>query len=81
MHESPLKSLTDYSYFVSQLLNRPNVERSTIVIWSNSPYTGTAESEVFFRSGIRLRLREAIDFDARLIASYGYEVYRDNEKI
>lgn len=81
MSESPLKSLAEYSRFVSQFLNRPNVERSTVVVWSNSPYTGTAEGEIFFRGSIRLRMREELDFDAELITSYGYEVYRGNEKL
>jgi hypothetical protein len=66
---------------VSQLFNRSDVERSTIVVWSNSPYTGTAEGEVFFKGNIRLRIREELDFDAALITSYGYEIYRDDEKL
>ncbi|AFZ60259.1 hypothetical protein H6G54_08205 [Anabaena cylindrica FACHB-243] len=81
MSESPLKSLAEYSQFVSQILNRSDVERSTLVLWSNSPYTGTAEGEVFFKGNIKLRMREELDFDAELITSYGYEVYRNNEKL
>jgi hypothetical protein len=81
MSEFPLKSLAEYSRFVSRLFNRSDVERSTIVVWSNSPYTGTAEGEVFFKGNIRLRIREELDFDATLITSYGYEVYRDDEKL
>jgi hypothetical protein len=34
-----------------------------------------------FSSGIRLRLREELDFDAGLITSYGYEVYRGAERL
>jgi hypothetical protein len=81
MNQSPLQSLAEYSRFVSQLLNRSDVEQSTIVVWSNSPYTGTAEGEVFFQENIRLRIREELDFDAALITSYGYEVYRGDEKL
>ena len=81
MSESPLKSLTEYSRFVSQILSHSDVERSTIVVWSNSLYTGTAEGEVLFKLGIRLRIREELDFDAEMIASYGYEVYRGDEKL
>ncbi len=76
-----LKSLAEYSRFVSQLLDRSDVERSTIMVWSNSPYTGTAEGEVFFKGNIRPRIREELDFDTVLITSYGYEVYRDDEKL
>jgi len=81
MSDNPLKSLTDYSHFVAELLNHPSVERSTVVVWSDSPYTGVAEGEVHFSNGVRLRLREELDFEANLIASYGYEVYQDDERL
>jgi hypothetical protein len=81
MSEYPLKSLADYSRFVAEILDRPDVQHSTVAVWSDSPYTGTAEGEVFFSGGIRLRMREELDFDAGLITSYGYEVYRGEERL
>jgi hypothetical protein len=81
MTDNPLKSLANYSRFVAELLHRPTIERSTVAVWSDSQYTGIAEGEVFFSNGIRLRLREELDFDASLIASYGYEVYRGAERL
>jgi len=81
MTGTPLQSLAEYSHFVAELLDRPTVQRSTIAIWSDSPYTGVAEGEVFFSSGIRLRIREELDFDVGLITSYGYEVYRGEERL
>ncbi len=81
MKANPLNSLAAYSQFVSELLTRPVVERSTVSVWSASPYSGIAEGEVWFRYGFRLRMREEIDFDESLIAAYGYEVYQDQEKI
>lgn len=69
MSNNPLKSLTEYSRFVVELLNRPTVERSTVVVWSVSPYTGIAEGEIFFMQGLRLRMREELDFEAGLITS------------
>jgi Family of unknown function (DUF6516) len=81
MSETSLKSLAEYSGFVLQILSRSDIERSTVRVWSNSQYTGTAEGEVWFKGNLRLRMREELDFDAGLIASYGYEVYRDNEKL
>ena len=80
MVEYPLQSLAAYSHFVAELLDRSGVERSTVVVRSASPYTGIAEGEVHFSHGIRLRLRGA-DFDAGLITSYGYEVYRHDERL
>ena len=77
----PLQSLAEYSRFVAEVLSQPAVQRSTVTVWSDSPYTGTAEGEVWFAGGIRLRLREELDFDARLITAYGYEVYRDEERL
>ncbi len=76
-----LRSLKSYSQLVTDLLQRPEVERSTVAVWSDSPYTGVAEGEVFFRGRLRLRLREEIDFADGLITSYGYEVYRSEERL
>ena len=81
MADSPLRSLTGYSRFVTELLQRSTVERSTVAVWSTSRYTGIAEGEVFFAGDIRLRLREELDFDAGLITSYGYEVYLGAERL
>lgn len=81
MTDKPLNSLSNYSHFVAELLHRPPVEHSSVAVWSNSPYTGVAEGEVFFSNDIRLRMREELDFDADLITSYGYEVYRGAERL
>jgi hypothetical protein len=81
MTENPLKSLGDYSRFVADILHRPTVKQSTIAVWSDSRYTGIAEGEVVFPNGIRLRVREELDFDAGLITSYGYELYRGAERL
>lgn len=81
MSEKPLSSLAAYARFVAELFDRPTVVRSTVAVWSDSPRTGTAEGEVFFAHGIRLRVRQEIDFEAALITSYGYEVYRHEERL
>ena len=52
-----------------------------MAVWSDSPGTGIAEGGVFFARGIRLRLREELDFEAGLISSYGYEIYRGSERL
>ncbi len=81
MTDNPFESLTGYSYLLARLLDRRDVIRSTVTVWSTSPYTGVAEGEVFFVGGFRVRMREELDFDEHLIASYGYEVYRGAEKL
>lgn len=40
MNSSPLGSLADYSFFVAEQLDRSSVERSTVMVWSESPFTG-----------------------------------------
>ena len=81
MDQNPLRSLPTYSDFVARLLSGSSVERSSVSVWSASPYTGVAEGEVWFRNGLRLRMREELDFDDGLITAYGYEVYRGQEKL
>lgn len=77
----PLGSLDAYSRFVAELLDRPTVKRSTLSVWSVGPHTGVAEGEIFFSKGIKLRVMEELDFEARLITAYGYEVYQHGEKL
>ena len=81
MTANPLKSLSNYSRFVAELLSQPNVRSSTVAVWSDSPYTSVAEGEVIFANGLRFRMREEVDLDAGLIISYGYEVYRGDERL
>ena len=81
MDANPLNSISSYSEFIVELLQHAAVQHSTLIVWPESPWTGRAEGEVFFIKGLRLRMREEIDFDAELIVSYGYEVYRGTEKL
>ncbi len=37
MPTNPLKSLADYSRFVTELLGQPNVKYTTVAVWSESP--------------------------------------------
>jgi hypothetical protein len=77
----PLRALSEYSRYIAELFSQPNVKSSTVAVWSDSPYTGVAEGEAVFVNGLRLRMREEVDFDACLIISYGYEVYRGEERL
>ena len=81
MIDTPLNSLTAYSRFLADLFQRPTIKHSTVAVWSDSPYTGVADGEVFFSSNIRLRIREELDFYTGLITSYGYEVYRGSVRL
>jgi hypothetical protein len=62
MPDNPLKSLTNYSRYIAELINRPTVKHSTLAVWYDSPYTVIAEGDVFFTNGLRPRVRKALDF-------------------
>ncbi len=81
MTANPLSSLASYSSFIADLVNRPSVQQSTVTVWPDSRYTGTTEGEILFSNGCRLRMLELLDFDARLIVSYGYEVCQGEEQL
>ena len=81
MPGNPLASIAEYSQFIAESLDQLDVKLSTVIVWPESPYTGVAEGEVLFRNGIRLRMREELDFADALITAYGYEVYRGNERL
>ena len=76
-----LRSLKAYSEVIAELIHRSRTIRSTLTVWSDSPFTGIAEGEIVFQNGLRLRMREEIDFDEGIIVSYGYEVYRGEERL
>lgn len=81
MAAPPLHSLAEYSRFIAETLQHTCVLHSTVRVWSDSPFTGIAEGEVFCANGIRLRMREELDFDAGLITAYGYEFYRGDDRL
>jgi hypothetical protein len=81
MGGNPLGSIGNYSRFMAELLDSSTVKRSTLSVWSDSPYSGIVEGAVYFANGIWLRLREELDFDAAMITSYGYEMYRREKRL
>jgi hypothetical protein len=81
MAENPLSSVAAYSQFLAIALDRPDIIRSTITVWPISRYTGIVEGELFCVGGLRLRMREEIDFADQIITAYGYEVYQGSQKL
>jgi hypothetical protein len=81
MAENPLSSLNAYASFLGELLGRSSIVHSTVRVWSASPRTGVAEGQVLLTNGIRLRVRQELDFDAHLITAYGYEVYQHEKRL
>lgn len=81
---NPLRSLEDYEFFLYSLVERfPIIERSTLVFIRRGHSMARVSGEVTFASGFRLVVRERLLFD-RLpgtIDTYGYEVFRDDQKL
>jgi hypothetical protein len=81
---NPLRSLEDYELFIYSLVERfPSVHRSTLVCARRGATLARVAGEVHFDQGIRLVVRERLIFDRLppLIESYGYEVWRGEEKL
>jgi hypothetical protein len=70
MPDNPLKSLTNYSRYIAELLNRPTIKHSTLSVWSDSPYTGIAEGDFFFTNGLRLHIKEELNSLEGIITPY-----------
>jgi hypothetical protein len=81
MAYNPIKSLNEYSRFIADMCVRSTVKSSTITVWSVSKYTGIAEGIVYLSKEYRLRMREELDFSEGIITSYGYEIYRGDERL
>jgi hypothetical protein len=58
-----------------------SIQRSTLVLATIGPTLAKLEGQVTFEGEMMLDVWELIDFDARRILNYSYEVYRADEKI
>ncbi|MBI4789020.1 MAG: hypothetical protein HY782_18465 [Chloroflexi bacterium] len=75
-------SIAEYAQLIyGAVENRPSIEASTLTLWSIGPQRAVVSGEVSFQYGIRLRAREVVDLENGRIESYGYEVYRGQEKL
>jgi hypothetical protein len=79
---APLDDLINYSAFVYALAERnPVVTNSTLALAPIGATLAKLEGRVECRGGIHLEVWELIDFAAKRIKTYSYEVYRGDEKI
>ncbi len=77
-----MPSLEEYQTFIYTLAaSFPLVESSTLVIRWVDEDTRWVTGEVFFAHDIRLHVSEVINFGRKAIVSYGYEVYRGDERL
>jgi hypothetical protein len=78
---APLDDIASYSAFVYTLRERhPFVTGSTLALATIGASLAKLEGHIECRGGIRLEIWELIDFTAKRIRSYSYEVYRDGAK-
>jgi hypothetical protein len=81
---NPLATPEDYELFLYSVANNfPTVHRSTLAFIPRGVTLARVSGEIQFDQGIRLVVRERLVYDRRpmRIDSYGYEVWRDQEKL
>ncbi len=77
-----LSSIVDYGFLVYSIPDTYEfVTHSTLTIWEIDGKRAILKGEVFFAGDIRLRVLEAINLRKEVIEEYGYEVYRETEKL
>jgi hypothetical protein len=77
-----LDDIASYSAFVYALANRhPHVTSTMLALAPIGAALGKLEGRVECQAGVQVEVWELIDFAARRIRAYSYEVYRDGEKI
>jgi len=79
---APLDDIASYSALVYALTERhPFVTSSTLALVPIGATLAKLEGRIECRGGIHLEVWELIDFAAKRIRTYSYEVYRGDEKI
>ena len=81
---NPFQSLRSYEEYVYQLSQQyPLIRYSTLVLAQRGRRVAVLQGELGFPNGLRLVIRERLSFDADeiVIEDYGYEFWRNTEKI
>ncbi len=84
MTENPFRTPGDYEYFLYSLEEQyPFIRRSTLVFERRGASLARLAGELFFDYGVRISVRERLIFHRLplVIDWYGYEVWRDDEKL
>jgi hypothetical protein len=77
-----ITSVQEYESFIYTLPDQyPSVQVSTLVYIPLDAQAGEVEGSLFFLNDTELRVYEVIDFMARRILQYSYEVYQGTEKL
>ena len=81
---NPLRTADDYELFIYEIKERfPAVRRCTLTFVRRGSSLARVAGELHFDRDVRLVVRERIVYDRQpaLIDSYGYEVWKGNEKL
>jgi hypothetical protein len=81
---NPFQSLRDYETYVYTLKQQfASIQRSTLVLIRRGKRTAILHGEIAFSNGYRLSLKERLSFDDGpvIIEDYGYELWRNDEKL
>ena len=79
----PFPSYAEYEVLIYGLAESypQQIKSSTLRLFTTSAHTAQVEGEIEFSNGLRLSVREFIDFIAEQIRDYSYTVFRGDEKI
>jgi len=79
---APLDDIASYSAFVYALAERyPFVTSSALALATIGATLAKLEGRIECQNGVHLEVWELIDFAARRIRTYSYEVFRGDEKV
>jgi hypothetical protein len=79
---APLDDIASYSAWIYSLAERhPSVTHSNLTLAPMGATLARLEGRIECPDGLRVEVWELIDFSARRIRTYSYEVYRGGEKI
>ncbi len=80
----PLRTIEDYELFLYTLKQQfPSIKHSTLILTRRGTFLARVSGELQFDHGIRVIVRERILYHRlpALIDEYGYEVWKDKDKL
>jgi len=80
----PFRTLADYELFLYTLAQRhPSIRHSSLILVRRGTSLARVEGEIAIEGGCRIVVRERIVADRLplVIDGYGYEIWRDDEKL
>ena len=81
---NPFQSLREYEEFVYTLRQQyPIIRQSSLVLIPRGRRLAVLQGEMLFEHGFRLQVKERLSDETGhvMIETYGYEVWRDSEKL